>query len=75
LKWSGVQLVESGTTAGDGLGQQYNTPQHVITQNGSDIIIVGRGIIKQSSDTIVAVTKNYQQQAWDAYLQRVNQQK
>jgi uridine monophosphate synthetase len=54
---------------GDGLGQQYNTPRKLIFEQGCDVIIVGRGIVRASDRK--AEAERYKKAAWDAYEERV----
>ncbi|KAH7321209.1 orotidine 5'-monophosphate decarboxylase [Stachybotrys elegans] len=54
---------------GDGKGQQYNTPQNIIGAKGSDIVIVGRGIIKAGDPESEA--ERYRSEAWKAYIERL----
>jgi len=61
----GVKLV-AGT---DTLGQQYITPGQAISERGSDVIIVGRGIC--ASQDPVAEAAIYRDVAWRAYQQRL----
>ncbi|GAA5870261.1 hypothetical protein JCM3774_004626 [Rhodotorula dairenensis] len=62
---------------GDGMGQQYRTPDQVVRESGCDIIIVGRGIYGggdgNPSDEIVKQCKRYQAAGWGAYQQRLKE--
>lgn len=62
----GVQI---GST-GDGLGQQYNTPEKVIQEAGTDVIIVGRGIYGAQDRR--AMAEEYKRRGWEAYEARLS---
>lgn len=49
-------------STGDDLGQNYNTPEYVISHKKSDIIIVGRGIYGADSPALMACS--YKEKAW-----------
>ena len=61
----GVQLASQG----DSLGQVYRNPRDVVRE-GSDVIIVGRGItgVKDIQDA----AKKYQKEGWLGYMERLN---
>ena len=61
----GVQI---GST-GDALGQQYNTPEKVVGEAGTDVVIVGRGIYGAADRTRAA--EEYRVRSWRAYEERV----
>lgn len=62
----GVQM-EAG---GDVLGQQYTTPEEVVCNKGSDVIIVGRGILG-APDRLKAA-ESYRKSGWEAYAKRLD---
>ena len=66
-----IEETAAGQIAGDGMGQQYNTPARLIGVCGADIVIVGRGIITAVDPPSEA--ERYRRKAWKAYLSRVQQ--
>ncbi|EPE03793.1 orotidine-5 -phosphate decarboxylase [Ophiostoma piceae UAMH 11346] len=66
-----IEETAAGQIAGDGMGQQYNTPARLIGICGADIVIVGRGIITAVDPPSEA--ERYRRKAWKAYLARVQQ--
>lgn len=61
----GVQM-EAG---GDVLGQQYTTPEEVLSTRGSDVIIVGRGILAAADK--LSAAESYRKSGWEAYTKRL----
>jgi uridine monophosphate synthetase len=59
----GVKLAKGN----DPLGQQYNTPESVI-KNGTDVIIVGRGIAEAQNPHVEALL--YKEAGWNALIER-----
>lgn len=49
----------------DALGQTYRTPQDVIAESGSDVLIIGRGIYEHANPAVAA--REYQVAAWKAH--------
>uniref|UniRef100_A0A3Q3G828 Uridine 5'-monophosphate synthase n=1 Tax=Labrus bergylta TaxID=56723 RepID=A0A3Q3G828_9LABR len=62
----GVQI----QAGGDVLGQQYTTPEDVLYNKGSDVIIVGRGIL-EAPDRLKAA-ESYRMSGWEAYTKRLS---
>ncbi|CEO95840.1 Uridine 5'-monophosphate synthase [Plasmodiophora brassicae] len=62
----GVQLEQGG----DSLGQVYRTPARVIGELGSDVIIVGRGILESANRVQSAIA--YRNAGWEAYRSRLS---
>lgn len=60
---------QEGKKLGDGLGQQYNTPHKLIHDQGCDVIIVGRGIVRAQDRKTEA--ERYRKAAWSAYEERI----
>lgn len=62
---------------GDGMGQQYRTPEEVIAA-GCDVIIVGRGIYETDRKLDVAgageKARQYQEAGWEAYSKSIGTQ-
>ena len=66
----GVSLPNLGQLVkGDGLGQQYRTPEAVIVDDGCDVIIVGRAIIGAKDRHAEAA--RYRVDAWKAYEKKL----
>ena len=63
---------QEGKKMGDNLGQQYNTPHKLIFDQGCDIIIVGRGIVRAVDRK--AEAERYKHAAWAAYEKRIGKQ-
>ncbi|USP80189.1 uncharacterized protein yc1106_07463 [Curvularia clavata] len=60
---------QEGKKLGDALGQQYNTPHKLIFEQGCDIIIVGRGIVRAHDR--MSEAERYRKAAWSAYEERI----
>jgi len=56
----------------DHLGQQYQTPEHIINVKGADVAVVGRGICEAKSIQKAAIL--YRDRLWAAYSDRISKE-
>lgn len=56
----------------DGMGQNWKHPTQVMA-SGTDILIVGRGIVAEPADRWEEVTKHYKETGYSAYLDSTKQ--
>ena len=59
----------TGEPKGDGLGQRYTSPRQAVLERGSDVVIVGRGILRAPDPRSEA--ERYRLEAWRAYKDRL----
>lgn len=64
-----LTLPPSSASTGDVLGQQYTTPEDVLRNRGSDVIIVGRGILAARDK--LSAAESYRKSGWEAYTKRL----
>jgi orotidine-5'-phosphate decarboxylase len=69
----GVGMEEKG----DGMGQQYRTPDEVVRKSGCDVIIVGRGIYGGGEGEVDSVIAErcirFREAGWKAYEARLKE--
>ena len=58
-------------STGDSLGQQYVTVKDAVLKRDADVIIVGRGIVKQPQEKWLEVAEEYRKQGWEAFSEKI----
>lgn len=61
----GVRIDEKA----DGLGQQYETPEHAVLERGADVAVVGRGVY--GARNAAEAAQLYRDRLWAAYEKRI----
>lgn len=62
----GVRLRKGSASKGDGLGQQYISPEEAVTCRGADIVVVGRAVVASPDPATAA--QEHRDAAYAAYL-------
>lgn len=70
----GVGLPRNGEDGvGDGLGQRWRGPREVVRDEGADVVIVGRGVLRAKDRR--AEVERYRAEAWGGNEERVQRRR